>query len=292
MTDPERPTTDDDAFALARDTWRQFHALCIDRPAPTQPVIDARLKLYQRAREVAAMRHFAGASLLLAGLAKALTDIGPAFQEAGSTTDALLFAIACLVVVIAGVHALTQMRDAIDARAIARRIDVEPIPWSRVDSLFADTLDADVRGYLDDVRNQGRTLRRAETAVLFERARGGSAANDTSEAAFRRFVRGRPAVRRREFLTGAACIFAVLLVNQSVAEPIMLLPPLFVLAAWSLADLLGTLIELRTDPWELREGGAGAQALRATMQLDLSPPVAILLAVIAIHVAVSALPAG
>ena len=285
----DEPTPDDEHFLLARDAWRQFHALCLDRPAPTQPVIDARLKLYQRGREVAAMRNFGAALVLLAGIAKALTDMGPAFVEAASTTDALLFAIACLVIVLAGVHALSRMREAIDARAIARRIDVEPIPWSRVDTLFADARDAAVRGYLDDVRRQGRSLRRAEAAVLFERARGGAPAQDTSDAAFRHFVRGRPAVQPREFATGAACIFAVLLINQSGAEPLMVLPPLFVLAAWAFADLLASLVELRADPWDLRAGGPAAQLLRRTIQLDLSPPVAILIAVIAIHVGVASI---
>lgn len=289
MADRIRTTPDDERFVLARDTWRQFHGLCLDLPAPTQPEIDARLKLYQRAHEVGAIRHFGVASVLLAGIAKTLTEIGEVFSATTSTTDVLLFVIACVVIVIAGLHSLTRMRDAVDARALARRIDVEPVQWSRIDSMFADVRDPDVRAYLDEVRRQGRSLRRAEAAVVFERARGATPVADVSDAAFRRHVRGRPAVLPREFLTGVACVAAVLLVNQSVADPAMVLPPLFVLAAWSFGDLLGSLVELRGDPWELSEGKQESRTVRRLLQLDLSPPVAIIIGVAVIHMAVGTL---
>lgn len=278
----------DERFVFARDTWRQFHGLRLELPAPTQPQIDARLKIYQRVHEVAAVRHFGSASVLLAGVAKTLADFGPVFARAGSTTvDALMFAITCLVVVVAGMQALTRMRDATENRALARRVSVDSLPWSRVDSMFADIRDPDVRAYLADVRRQGRPLRRAEAAVAFERSRGGSPLADVSSTAFRRHVRGRPAVNAREFATGAACLAAILLVNQSMAAPATVLPSLFVLATWSLGDLLGSVVELSADPWELREGGSEARSLRATMMLDTSPPVAVVLAVTVLHLALA-----
>lgn len=286
---PPPATPDDEPFVLAHGTWRQFHALCLDRPAPTQPEIDGRLKLYQRSREVAAMRHFGVATILLAGIAKTLTDMGRTYTGATDTTGALLFVISCVVLVIAGVHCLTRMRDAVDARGIARRIDVEPVAWSRIDTLFADTRDPDVRAYLDGVRNQGRSLRRAEAAVAHERASGGAPAVDASAAAFHRFVRGRPAVLPREYAAGAACVIAVLLVNQSTAAPAMVLPPLFVLAAWSLGDLLGNLVELMSDPWELRDGGRESTLVRRLLMFDLSPSIAVILAVTAVHMAIAAM---
>lgn len=290
MTDvtPEVPP-DDERFVLAHATWRQFHALCLDQPTPTQPEIDGRLKLYQRSREVAAMRHFGVATVLLAGIAKTLTDMGRAYANVADSTGALLFVVSCVVLVIAGAHCLTRMRDAVDARAIARRIDIDPVPWSRVDTLFADTRDADVRAYVDGVRQQGRSLRRAEAAVAYERASGGAAATDASPAAFRRFVRGRPAVLPREYAAGAACVLAVLLVNQSTAEPAMVLPPLFVLAAWSLGDLLGNLVEIINDPWELRDGGKESTLMRRLLMFDLSPSIAVILAVTAVHMAIATL---
>jgi len=289
MTTESPSPASDEAFVLARDTWRQFHALCIDRPAPTQPEIDARLKLYQRAHELGALRDFGVGTVLLAGVAMALTDMGLAFAGAASTVDALLFGVACVVAVIAGLHALTRMRDAVDSRNLARRVGIDPVEWSRIDSMFADVRDPEVRAYLTEVRRQGRGLRRAEIAVLFERARGGSPASDASDEAFRRHVRGRPAVTPREFASGAACIVAALLVNQGMAQPAMVLPPLFVLGAWSFADLLGAAVMLHGDPWELREGGPAARRLRHLLALDLSPPAAIILAVVAVHVGVSSL---
>lgn len=285
MADPDRSVPDDRQFVLARDTWRQFHGLCLDRPAPTQPEIDARLKIYQRAHETTAMRNFGLASVLLAGIAKGLTDMGLAFGGAGASADPLLFIVTCLVIVVAGGHSLTRMRDAIDSRALARRVGVDSLAWPKVDSMFADIRDPDVRGYLADVRRQRRPLRRAEAAILYERGRGGSPARDVSTDAFRQHVRGRPAVTPREFATGAACAAAMLLVNQSMAEPAAVLPPLFVLGAWSLGDLLGSLVELHADPWELREGRHEARALRRMMILDLSPPSAIILAVTVLHLA-------
>lgn len=286
MTAPADRQPDDERFVLARDAWRQFHGLCLDRPAPTQPVIDARLKLYQRGREVAALRHFGVGSVLLAGIAKTLTEMGRAFGDTGSNTNGMLFALTCVVIAVAGLHALMRMREAIDARRLARRIDVEPVEWSRVATLFADCRDPEVREYIDQVRRQGRSLRRAEAAVLYERARGGSALADASDEAFRRHVRARPAVLPREFLAGIACVAAILLVSQSMASPAAVLPPLFVLAAWSFADLLANLVDLRADPWELREGGAEARGLRRLQQMDLSPPLAVLLAIVVLHIAI------
>lgn len=292
MAEPSGGAPDDERFLLARNTWRQFEGLWLDRPAPTQPVIDGRLRIYQRSREIAAMRHFGVASVLLAGVAKAIADMGSTFIHASTGTDALLFAVTCVVMVVAGMHTLTRMRDAVEARNLARRIDVEPVQWARVDSLFADTRDPDVRAYIDDVRSQGRALRRAEAAILYERARGGSPFKDASDAAFRQRIRGRPAVQPREYATAALCVLALLLVNQQMTEPPMVLPPLVILAAWSLGDLLGNVVELLADPWELKDGGAASASLRRLLWFDLSPSVGVIFAVIVIHIAVGTLPAG
>lgn len=285
MADTTSRDTTDRHFALARDTWRQFHGLWLDRHAPTQPEIDGRLMLYQRSAEAAALRDFAIASILLMAIGKVLIELAGVFAGIATTIDVILFLLTCLVLVITGGQSLMRLRTSVEQHALSRRVDVEGVDWSRIDSMLADVRDPAVRDYINGARRQGRRLRRAEVAVVLQRSRQGSPLTDLSDVAFRRHVRGRNGVLPREMLTGAACMLAVLLAGIPTTDAGMLLPPLFLLAAWSFGDLLGSILALYMDPWELRSGGRDAQRLRRAQVMDLSPPLAILLGVVAIHIA-------
>lgn len=280
---------DDDQFDIALAAWRQFHGLYLDVPAPTQPDVDARLARYQRAHETGALRDFGAATILLAGIGKALADSTRIFATAGTPEEILVFALTCALLVATGVFSLSRLRRAVEHRTLAQRIGTESVPWSKADSMFADTRDPDVRAYLASVRSQGRALRRAEAAVALERARGGTPLADGSEHAFAAHLRGRSGVTQRELGTAAACLIAALAARMQGFEPEVLMPGLLLLGAWAFADLLGTMLQVVRDPWELAGGGAQCRRLRLFLLADLVPEVAVIGVVVATTAAIAGL---
>lgn len=272
---------DDDQFDIALAAWRQFHGLCLDLPAPTQPDVDARLARYQRAHETGALRDFGAATVLLAGIGKALADSTRIFATAATPEEILVFVVTCALLVATGVFSLARLRRAVEHRSLAQRIGTETIPWSKADSMFADARDPDVRAYLASVRSQGRALRRAEAAVALERARGGAALADASEHAFAAHLRGRSGVTQRELGTAAACLIAALAARMQGFEPDVLMPGLLLLGAWAFADLLGTALQVVRDPWELAGGGPRCRRVRLLLLADLVPEVAVIGVVVA-----------
>lgn len=267
---------EDGQFDIALAAWRQYHGLQLEVPAPTQPDVDARLARYQRAHETGALRDFGAATVLLAGIGKALADSARVFATAGTPLEILVFALTCVLLVATGVFSLSRLRRALEHRTLAQRIGTESVPWSKADSMFADTRDADVRAYLASVRSQGRPLRRAEAAVALERARGGAPLADASEQAFTAHLRGRAGVTRRELGTAAACLIAALAARIQGFEPDMLLPGLLLLGAWAFADLFGTTLQVVRDPWGLAGGGARCRRARLLLLADLVPEVAVI----------------
>lgn len=282
---------DDDRFDIALAAWRQFHGLRLDLPAPTQPDIDARLARYQRAHETGALRDFGAATVLLAGIGKTLADSARVFATAGSPLEILVFALTCALLVAAGVFSLSRLRRAIEHRQLAQGIGTESLPWSKADSMFADTRDTDVRAYLASVRSQGRPLRRAEAAVALERARGGVPLADASEHAFTTHLRQRAGVTPRELGTAAACLIAALAARMKGFEPAMLMPGLLLLGAWAFADLLGTTLQVVRDPWELAGGGARCRRVRLFLLADLVPEIAVIGVVVATTAAIAGIAA-
>lgn len=276
---------DDPVFRLAHQTWRQFYRYRIDLPAPTQPEIDARLIRHRRVEETEAMGCFITASILLLATARAATDIAGVLRGSLQPLDAPLFLLACGIFIAAALHALRQGHSALQHHQLATRIHVDGVPWDSVRSMFADTRDTLTRDYLTEVRLQGRSLRRAEAAVLIERLRS----HDTdeihaSESAFRAAIRGRTGVRPRELATGALFVIVILLAGPAGrAEPALLLPGLFVLGAWAMADIASTLVRFAVDPWQLRDGLEMAGQLRLQLLRDLSAPLAIVVGVTALH---------
>lgn len=280
---------DDDQFDIALAAWRQFHALHLDLPAPTQPDVDARLARYQRAHETGALKDFGAATVLLAGIGKALADSTRIFATAGSTLEILVFALTCALLVTAGVFSLSRLRRAVEHRNLAQGIGTESVPWSKADSMFADTRDPDVRAYLASVRAQGRPLRRAEAAVALERARGGAPLTDASEQAFTADLRGRAGVTQRELGTAAACLIAALAARMEGFEPEVLMPGLLLLGVWAFADLLGTTLQVVRDPWQLAAGGPRCRRVRLLLLADVVPEVAVIGVVIATTAAIAGL---
>ncbi|MDZ7748767.1 MAG: hypothetical protein U5K43_07885 [Halofilum sp. (in: g-proteobacteria)] len=272
---------EDRHFAVAHGAWRQFHGLHLDDPAPTQPEIDARLLRYQRAHETGAMADFGAAALLLAGVGKGLADGTRAFARADAPAEILVFVLTCILVAVIGAHSLVRVRRAVEQRTIAQRIGTESLAWSKIDSMFADTREPAVRAYLHSVRGQGRPLRRAETAVLLERAGGARPLDDTDGDAFRSHVRGRYGPARLELGTALACLLAVASTALPGFDPGTLAPALLMLGAWCLAEGLGTALRLFIDPWGLRGGGAASRRLRLELAADLVPQAAVVLAVVA-----------
>jgi hypothetical protein len=267
----------DQQFALAHSAWRQFHGLCIDPPAPSQPEIDARLQRYQKAHETAALRDFAAAALMLGALGKVLVDGMRVFLSALSATEVLVFLLTCGLLVIVGVHTLTRLRRAVEHRALAQRIGTETVPWSKVESLFAGVADAIVRDYIDEVRRQGRPLRRAETAVLIERGRGRRPIDEASAAAFRHAVRGRTGPSSVELATVSLCLLAGLSAKLPSVDPATLVPAIWLGAVATLAGLGHTVVQLGLDPWGLSGGGHHARALRWMLAGDVVPQIAVFL---------------
>lgn len=297
ITDPDEGTRAmampadeaDQHFELAHGAWRQFHGLHLDAEAPTQPEIDARLLRYQRVQETGALRDFGAAALLLAGVGKGLADGMQVFLHAHTATEILVFTLTCGLIAVIGMHSLTRVRRAVEQRTLAQRIGTESVPWSRVDSLFADSRDPPVRDYLQSARAQARPLRRAETAVLLERVRGGRPFDDVGPGAFREYVRGRSGPSRRELGTALACLVAAAAISLPDFDPEMLLPALLMLGAWCFADMLGTALHLVLDSWGLRGGGTASRRLRLELAGDIVPQAAVLLAVIATTSGISSL---
>ena len=265
-------------------SWRQFHGLCLDLPAPDGQEIDVRLRIYQRAHEAGALRDFGAALLLVAAIGRALLDGSRIFPTMHSTLDGFVFGLTCVLLVVVGLQSLQRLRQAMDQRALVRGIGLDSLPWQKVESLFADSRNAEVRDYLQSVREQGRTLRRTEVAVALERANGRPPLDDTGPSGFARHVRDRRGALTRQIVTACFCLAALLLAATDWVDGRMFLPALVLFGGWALAGLLGSLLQLVMDPWELRAGGNACRRIRAAVASDLFPELAVALAVLATSV--------
>lgn len=265
-------------------SWRQFHGLCLDLPAPDGHEIDARLRIYQRANEAGALRDFGSALLLVAAIGRALLDGARIFPAMSSVLDGFVFGLTCTLLVVVGVQALQRLRQATEQRALVRGIDLDSLPWQKIESMFADSRSAEVRDYLQSVREQGRTLRRAEVAVALERARGRPPLDDTGPGGFERHMRSRRGTLTRQIVSACFCLAALLLATTGWVEGRLFLPALVLFGGWALAGLLGSLLQLVMDPWELRAGGTVCRRIRAAVAADLFPELAVALAVLATSV--------
>ncbi|MDX1609051.1 MAG: hypothetical protein R3225_02900 [Halofilum sp. (in: g-proteobacteria)] len=261
-------------------SWRQFHALCLDLPAPAGAAIDTRLRIYRRAHEVAALRDFGIALLLVAAVGRALLDGTRVFLSMATVLDGLVFGLTCTLAVVVGTRALQRLRQAMEARALVHGIGLDSLPWQKVESLFADTRVAAVREYLQSVREQGRTPRRAEVAVALERARGRPALDDAGSGAFGRHLRDRDGALPRQIATACACLVALLLAATGWVEGRLFLPALILFGGWALAGVLACALQLALDPWQLRLGGPAATRIRAALAADLLPELALVLVLI------------
>lgn len=262
-------------------SWRQFHALCLDRPAPDARGIDARLQLYQRAQEVGALRESGAAVLLVAATGRALLDGTRVFVHMSSVLDGLVFGLTCTLLVVVGVQALQRTRRALEHRALARGIGPETVPWAKAESLFAGVRAPEVREYLQSVRERGRPLRRAEAAVALERGNGRPPLEEAGIDGFVRHIRAREGVLVRQIAAASACLLALLLARVSGVEGALFLPALSLLGGWTLAGLLSGLLQWLLDPWGLRRGDGQWWRVRALLAADLVPDVAVVLAVFA-----------
>lgn len=273
---------DDDKFATAHAAWRQFHGLRLELPAPLQPEIDGRLMRYRRGHEAGAVRDFAAGTLLLAGIGKALADITVAFTAGVGGAEALVYLLTCALVLAVGTRSLAYLRNATEHYGMAQRIGTDSIDWNRADAMLADIRDIDVRAYCQEVRALGRSLRRAEAAVALERGRGTPPLAETDPGAFVAYLReGRTGPSRREFATAALCLLAVAATHAPEFNVMALFPGLLLLGIWCLTDLIGPLVQLLLDPWQLRGGGAACRRLRLALLTDLAAPAAVVLVVIA-----------
>lgn len=270
----------DQHFALGQAAWRQFFGLYLDEQAPSQPEVDARLLRYQRAHETGALRDFAASALMIAGIGKVLVDGMAVFGKAQTATEILVFVLTCVLIAVIANHCLTRLRGALEHRGLAQRIGTESVPWSKVDALFADVRDHEVRNYIQGVRAQGRPLRRTETAVLLERSRGSQPYEDTSEAAFGQAVRGRSGPTRAELAAVSICLLAGLATHWPDFNGAALSPALWLLGATCLAQTVHTLLQLMLDPWGLRGGGDKSRQLRAALYADTAPQLAVILVVV------------
>ncbi len=279
---------DDESFELAYAAWRQFFALCLDRPPPTQPEIDARLMRYRRVHEAGSLAEFGGALVLAAGIAQALTATMRAVGVMASGVEILVSLLTGLLLVVLANRAFQHVRAALEYRALAQRIDTEVVEIERLRALLADVQDPDVRAYLRDALDQGRLPRRAEVAVALDRGRDARAPDDASREAFMRAVRGRRGVRSHEIAIAAACLVAVLASSTPRIDGATLLPALYMLAAVALAGLPANVIQLAVDPWQLAGGGSYCRHLRFALLADLAPPLAVFVAVVASAVALGA----
>jgi len=276
-------STDDSTPAPAPgyESWRQFHALCLDLPAPDANTIDDRLRLYRRAQEVGALRESGAAVLLVAALGRALLDGTQVFVHMANVLDGLVFGLTCTLLAIVGTRVLQRSRRALEHRALARGISNDTISWAKAESLFASVGSPEVRGYLQSVREQGRPLRRAEAAVALERGNGRPPLEDAGHTGFLRHLRAREGVLTRQIAAACACLAALLLARLSGVEGALFLPALSLLGGWTLAGMLSALLQILFDPWDLRAAGPEWNRVRATLAADVVPDLAVLLAVLA-----------
>lgn len=271
---------DDERFELAWGAWRQFFALHLDHPPPTQPEIDARLIRYRRAHEALSLTRFGVALALAAGIAQALSISAGTVPRLTTASEVLVLMLSGLLLVALAHLAFQHARAALEHRTLAQRIDVEPLDMQRLETLFADVRDPDVREYVQGVLAQGRPLRKAEAAVVLDRGRGARGLDDDSRAAFIREVRNRRGVRGREIAIAAACLVAALAAGSPEIDGSTFLPGMFLLGAATLIDLPWTVIQLAVDPWQLAGGGPACRRLRLQLLTDLLPQLAVFLAVV------------
>lgn len=263
------------------ESWRQFHALCLDLPAPDAHAIDHRLRLYRRAQEVGALCESGAAVLLVAALGRALLDGTQVFAHMATVLDGLVFGLTCTLLVIIGTRALQRTRRALEHRALARGIGTDTIPWTKAESLFASVTSLEVREYLQSVRVQARPLRRAEAAVALERGNGRPPLEEAGPAGFVRHLRAREGVLARQIAAASACLVALLLVRVSGIDGDLFLPALSLLAGWTLAGMLSAGLQIALDPWDLRAAGPEWTRIRATLAAEIVPDLAVLLAILA-----------
>lgn len=263
------------------ESWRQFHALCLDLPAPEADGIDVRLRLYQRAQEVGALRESGAAVLLVAAVGRALLDGTSVFTRMSSVLDGLVFGLTCTLLVIVGAQALQRSRRALEHRALARGIGTDTLYWQKAESLFASVSSPEVREYLQSVRKQGRPLRRVEAAVALERGNGRLPLEDADITGFVRHLRAREGVLTRQIAAAAACLVALLLVRVSGLDGNLFLPALSLLGGWTLAGLLSAGLQSLLDPWGLRTADGEWSRVRTTLTADIVPDLAVVLAVFA-----------
>jgi CheY-like chemotaxis protein len=117
---------DDERFELAWGAWRQFFALHLDHPAPSQPEIDARLIRYRRAHEALGLARFGAALALAAGIAQALSISAGTVPRLNTAAEVLVLLFSGLLLVALAHLAFQHARAALEHRTLAQRIDVEP----------------------------------------------------------------------------------------------------------------------------------------------------------------------
>ncbi|WP_067561383.1 hypothetical protein [Halofilum ochraceum] len=271
---------DDERFELAWGAWRQFFALHLDTPPPTQPEIDARLIRFRRAHEALGLARFGTALALAAGIAQALSISAATVPRLTTASEVLVLLLSGLLLVALAHLAFQHARAALEHRAMAQRIDVEPLDTKRLETLFADVRDPVAREYVQGVLAQGRPLRKAEAAVALDRGRGARGLDDDSRAAFTNEVRNRRGVRGREIAIAAACLVVALATRSPTIDGGTFLPAMFLLGAATLIDLPRTVIQLAVDPWQLAGGGPACRRLRLQLLTDLVPQLAVFLAVV------------
>lgn len=271
---------DDETFELAYGAWRQFFALRLDLPAPTQPEIDARLLRYRRAHEADGLADFGAALVLAAGMARALAGVTELVSRVNTAPEILIFLLSSLLLLALAGHSLNRLRSAFEHRALAQRIDVEPLDHRRLESMFADVRAEAVRAYVQEVLSQGRPLRRAEAAIALDRGRGAEGPEDASREAFVLAVRGRSGAHAREIGIAAICLLGVLALRVPGVDPVTLLPGLYLLGAAVLSALPHTVLQLAVDPWGFTVGGTACRRVRAGLLADLLPQCALFAAVV------------
>lgn len=271
---------DDERFELAWGAWRQFFALYLDHPPPTQPEIDARLIRYRRAHEALSLARFGAALALAAGIAQSLSISTGTMPRVTTASEVLVLVFSALLLVALAHLAFQHVRAALEHRTLAQRIDVEPLDMKRLETLFADVRDPDVREYVQGVLAQGRPLRKAEAAVALDRGRGARGLDDDSRAAFVHEVRSRHGVRGREIAIAAACLVVALAARSPEIDGNVFLPGMYLLGAATLIDLPRTVIQLAVDPWQLTGGGPACRRLRLRLLADLLPQFAVFIAVV------------
>lgn len=278
---------DDERFELAWGAWRQFFALRLDHPPPSQPEIDARLIRYRRAHEALGLARFGAALALAAGIAQSLTVSADTVPRITTASEVLVLALSGLLLVTLAHLAFQHVRAALEHRTLAQRIDVEPLDMQRLYTLFADVRDPDVREYVQGVLAQARPLRKAEAAVALDRGRGARGPDDDSRTAFVHEVRNRRGVRGREIAIAAACLVVALAAGAPEIDGNTFLPGMYLLGAATLIDLPRTVIQLAVDPWQLAGGGTACRRLRLQLLADLLPQLAVFLAVVVTAAAIS-----